>query len=38
MIGTFAANKRLAVGSTPLGDTDCHISYLPLAHVFEQLL
>ena len=33
--GTYAANKRLEVGSYPLGDKDCHISYLPLAHVFE---
>jgi long-chain acyl-CoA synthetase len=36
--GTFAANKRVGVGSTSLGDTDVHISYLPLAHVFEQML
>jgi len=36
--GTFAANKRLEVGSHPLNETDIHISYLPLAHVFEQLL
>lgn len=38
MIGTKAANSRMEHGSHPLNDTDCHISYLPLAHVFEQLL
>lgn len=35
IIGVFAANKRLEVGSYPIGDQDSHISYLPLAHVFE---
>jgi len=38
MVGTFAANKRLEIGSKPLDENDIHISYLPLAHVFEQLL
>lgn len=38
MIGTKAANSRLECGSSPLNDSDTHISYLPLAHVFEQLL
>jgi len=33
--GTFAANKRIGVGSKSLDDDDVHISYLPLAHVFE---
>lgn len=38
IVGTYAANSRLAVGSSPIDENDCHISYLPLAHVFEQLL
>lgn len=38
VIGTFAANSRLGFGSTPIDERDVHISYLPLAHVFEQLL
>jgi len=35
IIGTYAANKRLEVGSHPINESDTHISYLPLAHVFE---
>jgi long-subunit acyl-CoA synthetase (AMP-forming) len=38
MIGTFAANKRLAMGSTVRTEKDTCISYLPAAHIFEQIL
>jgi long-chain acyl-CoA synthetase len=35
VIGAKAANLRLQVGSYPLNENDMHMSYLPLAHVFE---
>jgi long-chain acyl-CoA synthetase len=38
IIATYAANLRLGANSEVLSEKDTHISYLPLAHVFEQLL
>ena len=38
IIATYAANIRLGANSEVLSEKDTHISYLPLAHVFEQLL
>lgn len=38
IIATYAANIRLGNQSEVLSEKDTHISYLPLAHVFEQLL
>jgi len=38
MIGAAACNIRLQVGkeaNRPLDENDIHMSYLPLAHVFE---
>jgi long-chain acyl-CoA synthetase len=35
MIGANAANLRLQIGSYPIAEDDIHMSYLPLAHVFE---
>ena len=29
---------RLKIGSHPLDENDVHMSYLPLAHVFEQFI
>lgn len=38
MIGARACNMRLEIGSHPLSENDIHMSYLPLAHVFEQFI
>lgn len=36
MGASFAGQTRLSQGCEPLHEDDCLISYLPLAHVFEQ--
>jgi long-chain acyl-CoA synthetase len=33
-----AVNARAAVGSAPITEQDCYISYLPAAHSFEQVI
>lgn len=38
MIGAKACNLRMQIGSYPLSENDVHMSYLPLAHVFEQFI
>ena len=38
MIGANACNLRMQIGTYPIAEYDVHMSYLPLAHVFEQFI
>ena len=37
MIGANACNLRMQIGTYPIAEYDVHMSYLPLAHVFDRL-